>query len=73
MFWKRLVGTTNDKSAEEVRSMLAEQPAESVTVLDVRTREEYEKGHLPGAKLVPISELAERLDEVDRSKPIVTY
>jgi NADPH-dependent 2,4-dienoyl-CoA reductase/sulfur reductase-like enzyme/rhodanese-related sulfurtransferase len=33
-------------------------------VLDVRTRSEYDAGHLPGSMLVPHVELRERLDEV---------
>ena len=42
-------------------------------ILDVR--EEFEfidpLGHLPGAKWVPLSELNERLDELDRNRPVV--
>lgn len=34
-------------------------------VLDVRTRSEYDAGHLPGAMQVPHVELRERLDEVE--------
>ncbi len=33
-------------------------------VLDVRSRGEYEEGHLPGALLIPHTELRERIDEV---------
>jgi len=48
-------------------------------LLDVRTREEFEKGHLGGAVLVPHTELEGRLDEVAKqvdgksSHPIVVY
>lgn len=35
-------------------------------VLDVREPAEYEAAHLPGARLIPQSELANRLDEVPR-------
>ena len=31
-----------------------------VTVIDVRTAREYERGHVPGAKLIPIEELEQR-------------
>ena len=37
-------------------------------ILDVRTKEEYDWGHLPGAVLIPVDELRGRLDELDRSK-----
>ena len=35
-----------------------------VTVLDVRTRSEWNEGHLPYARLIPLPELASRLDEL---------
>ena len=44
-----------------------------VTVLDVRPREEFEKGHVAGAINVPLSELEDRLVDLDPSKEIVAY
>ncbi len=46
---------------------------EDVLFLDVRPREEYEAGHLPGAWHVPIEELEQRLEELPRDRLIVTY
>lgn len=46
---------------------------ESYTLLDVRQPEEYERGHLPGAVLIPLPELEERLGEIDPSKPVLAY
>ena len=60
-------------TAEEVRAFLRVQCAESYNLIDVRQPGEYEGGHLPGARLIPIAELADRLGELDRSKPVVTY
>jgi len=60
-------------TAAEVRAFLREQSAESYNLIDVRQPGEYEGGHLPGARLIPIAELADRLGELDRSKPVVTY
>jgi hydroxyacylglutathione hydrolase len=42
-----------------------------MTVLDVRGRSEWEAGHLPGVRNIPLGYLAERLDEVPRDRPIV--
>jgi len=42
---------------------------DDLNVLDVRRRAEYDGGHVPAALNVPLDELAERLDTVDRSKP----
>lgn len=44
-----------------------------VIVLDVRPRSEYEQGHLPHARSVPISELEQRLGSLPRNKQIVAY
>lgn len=44
-----------------------------VTVLDVRPREEYAAGHIPGAISVPVDELAERLTELPADQEIVAY
>lgn len=45
----------------------------SVTVLDVRPREEYDLGHVPGALCVPLNELEARLAEFDPAEEIVAY
>jgi rhodanese-related sulfurtransferase len=42
-------------------------------VLDVRTPTEFECSHVPGAFNIPLDELRDRLDEVDRGKPVVAY
>ncbi len=44
-----------------------------VTVLDVRPRDEYGSGHLPGALSVPLSELEGRLADLPRDREIVAY
>ncbi len=42
----------------------------SVTLLDVRTAEEYEHGHIDGFINIPVDELRDRLTELDRKKPV---
>lgn len=42
-------------------------------ILDVRQPEEWQEAHIPGATLIPLSELAGRLDEVPKDKPVVVY
>ena len=44
-----------------------------VTVLDVRPREEYAAGHIPGALSIPVGELAARLKELPRNREIIAY
>jgi rhodanese-related sulfurtransferase len=60
-------------TAEEVRAFLRHRSAESYNLIDVRQPGEYESGHLPGARLIPMAELTDRLGDLDRSKPTITY
>jgi hydroxyacylglutathione hydrolase len=39
-------------------------------VLDVRRRGEFQEGHVPGARNIPLDELLERLDELDWDQPL---
>jgi hydroxyacylglutathione hydrolase len=41
--------------------------------LDVRKQEEWDAGHIPGAKHIFLGELRDRLDELDRSRAYATY
>lgn len=42
-----------------------------VALLDVRTPEEFARGSVPGARNLPVDELAERLDEVPRDVVVI--
>lgn len=44
-----------------------------VVVLDVRPPDEYTAGHVPGARSIPLPELAARLAELPADLPIVAY
>jgi glyoxylase-like metal-dependent hydrolase (beta-lactamase superfamily II) len=41
--------------------------------LDVREPDEYAAGHLPEATHIPLGDLARRIDELPRDRPIVAY
>jgi len=43
---------------------------EQLAVIDVRRKGEYESGHVPHARNIPLDELPQRIDEIDRTKPI---
>jgi ArsR family transcriptional regulator len=53
--------------------LLARSRAGLVTVLDVRPRDEFAMGHLPGAINVPLEELETHLAELDPAHEIVAY
>jgi len=42
-------------------------------VVDVRQPSEWDEGHLPNARYAFLPEIPDRLDEFDRSRPVVTY
>ena len=43
--------------------------AGTIRLLDVREENEYRSGHVPGAVLVPLKRLPDRLDRLKRDKP----
>jgi len=45
----------------------------SAILLDVREPREYEEEHIPGAVLMPMSSLPDKMKELDPSRTIVTY
>ena len=47
--------------------------AGSVIVLDVRPESEYDAGHVPGARNVPLPELKKKLSGLPRNQEIVAY
>jgi len=58
----------------EIQPHWVEEHLDDVTIVDVREPSEYTGplGHIPGARLIPLSELAERADEIPDDKPVVT-
>jgi len=42
----------------------------SVNLLDVRTKAEYQRGHIDGFVNIPLDSLRENLDKLDKTKPI---
>jgi len=59
--------------AEKVRQFMKGKTPDQYNLVDVRQPKEYERGHLPGAKLIPLGELKDRLSEVDPNKPTIIY
>jgi rhodanese-related sulfurtransferase len=60
-------------SAEKVRGFLSRKNQEEYNLVDVRQPEEYEIRHLPGAQLIPVGELPNRIGELDPNKPTIVY
>jgi rhodanese-related sulfurtransferase/rubrerythrin len=73
MRWKQFFTPVKSIDADSARKLIGEHPQGSVTILDVRQPKEYENGHIPGAKLIPLPEIKDRLNEIDPDKPTLTY
>lgn len=60
-------------SAEEAKAMMDSE--EDFVLLDVRTEEEFAEEHIPGAILLPHTEISEKAEELlpDREKSIFIY
>jgi glyoxylase-like metal-dependent hydrolase (beta-lactamase superfamily II)/rhodanese-related sulfurtransferase len=69
MAWAML--TTTPKVHEMDIHALESCPPDAV-ILDVREPEEYAHGHVPGAISLPQADLASRLDEIPRDRPVIT-
>ncbi len=60
-------------SPDEAKKLFDEKKNDKSVLIDVREPSEYEEGHLPGAKLIPLSELPDRLQDIDKDKTTVAY
>ena len=58
---------------ETRRSLMDKAQRGDVVVIDVRPAAEYENGHLPFARSMPVAELRQRLKELPSDKEIVAY
>jgi sulfur-carrier protein adenylyltransferase/sulfurtransferase len=52
---------------------LAAKQAGEFLLVDVRTPDEYEHGHIPGSRLIPLDQLESRLDELPPGGELVFY
>ncbi len=73
MEWTTLFTKTEDISAARVKEYLNTLPQTSVQLVDVRQAKEYQKQHIPGAVLIPIGELKDRIGELTPDLPIIVY
>ena len=73
MRWKQFLTPVKSFDADQGREYLKDKSPDEITILDVRQPNEYESGHIPGAKLIPLPDLNERMDEIDPQKPTMVY
>lgn len=73
MLIKQFLTPVQSMDAEQAKKYIAENKEGTFTLLDVRQPGEYEKARIPGAMLVPLPELPDRLGELDPEKPFIVY
>lgn len=59
--------------SDQARTYIDGHKPDEFTLLDVRQDWEYEEFHIPGARLIPLTELPDRMDEVDKGKAVLVY
>ncbi|MFH1058143.1 MAG: rhodanese-like domain-containing protein [Pseudomonadota bacterium] len=73
MILKALFSAARDITPADARAYIAAHRADQFTLLDVRQPGEYERAHIPGARLIPLPQLSERSGELDPLKPVIAY
>lgn len=59
-------------SPQELKGLIDSQK-NTFTIVDVRDKEEYAEGHIPGAVNIPLASFASRSGELDKKKTIIVY
>jgi len=60
-------------TAEELRELRETQPEKSYLLIDVRQPSEYEQGHIPGARLMPLPEVETGLFTLPSDRDLIFY
>jgi rhodanese-related sulfurtransferase len=76
VFFTVILGNSADQMVSELPLEITVEEAfsyreEGAFILDVRTQEEWDDGHIPGATLIPLDELPNRLAEVPENIEVV--
>lgn len=70
--WQSMASQTSNQYPLEISLQEAVAKREAgAFILDVRQPEEWNEYHVPGSTLIPLSELASRVDELPRDQEIV--
>lgn len=73
MKWTQFFIPAKSLNFKETESYISQHPGKDITILDVRQPSEYKESHIPGATLIPLPELLDRIDEIDPEKPTLVY
>ena len=71
MNWRQFLTPVQSVKADEAKEM--QEKKTDLFILDVRQPGEYEEGHIAGATLIPMGELPDKLDTMDKEADILVY
>ena len=66
-----ITDNANLPNTVDVATVKALQDRADVVVLDVREQTEYDAGHIPGVKLIPLGQVPSRMAEIPKDKPVI--
>ena len=73
LYSKGMIATNFESVSAKVAYEMI-QNDDNLTLVDVRTPEEFKKdGRIAGAKLIPLGQLAQNLEMLDKSKQVLVY
>lgn len=73
MRWKQFFTPVKSLDVPEARKFMDGLSGADYNLIDVRQPGEYQASHIPGARLIPLGDLTDRIDEIDPAKPTVLY
>ena len=73
MNWRQFLTPVTSVDTDQAKSYLSDKQVDDLTILDVRQPKEYEAGHIPGAVLMPLPELTDLMQRIDRTRPVMVY
>ncbi|XPV77807.1 MAG: rhodanese-like domain-containing protein [Desulfovibrio sp.] len=67
MFFKPITSVTPEEGRKLIRD------DDSLNLLDVRQPNEFKEGHISGAKLIPLPDLPDKMDSLDKNETLLVY
>jgi hydroxyacylglutathione hydrolase len=68
-----MLSTRGTESVPSIRADAIDVEGATTTIVDVRNQTEWNAGHLPGAIHIPLTRIAEHIDELRDAGPLVVH
>lgn len=70
---RQMSAATHEWVGNSREELLSKASSGEVVVIDVRPSEEFQAGHLPFARSMPLAELKHRVAELPQDRPVIAY